>query len=207
MVSKNVEDYLAFGEKAMTAKELFADLLHAACLGLVVNLLSSGETGPLLPLLSAFLAITVVLGINALKSATRLNGHLYRGVSGTGIAALYFIVSHTFLTLAGGGGAASAVAYAAVFLLLGAIYILGIRRLIRKGVYSNPQKPQSTAAAYSGAALALLLCPFLFQGMAQNAMAALLAACALLLGICMLLSVNELIKTFLLLKQSKNKPQ
>lgn len=161
----------------------------------------------MLPLLSAFLAITVVLGINALKSATRLNGHLYRGVSGTGIAALYFIVSHTFLTLAGGGGAASAVAYAAVFLLLGAVYILGIRRLIRKGVYSNPQKPQSTAVAYSGAALALLLCPFLFQGMAQNAMAALLAACALLLGICMLLSVNELIKTFLLLKQSKNKPQ
>lgn len=43
MVSKNVEDYLAFGEKAMTAKELFADLLHAACLGLVVNLLSSGK--------------------------------------------------------------------------------------------------------------------------------------------------------------------
>src|SRR5699024_12287446 len=51
------------------------------------------------------------------------------------------------------GRAASAVAYAAVFLLLGAVYILGIRRLIRKGVYSNPQKPQSTAAAYSGAAL------------------------------------------------------
>ena len=207
MMNKNVEDYLAFGEKTLTAKELFADLLHAACLGLVANLLSSGETGLFLLLLSAFLVMTVALGINTLKRTTRLNGHLYRGVSGTGIAAIYFILSHAFLTLAGGGGAASAVAYAAVFLLLGTAYILGIRRLIRKGVYSNPQKPQSTAAAHSGAVLALLLCPFLFQGMAQKASAALLAACALLLGICMLLSVNELIKTFLLLKQSKHKPQ
>lgn len=109
MMNKNVEDYLAFGEKTLTAKELFADLLHAACLGLVANLLSSGETGLFLLLLSAFLVMTVALGINTLKRTTRLNGHLYRGVSGTGIAAIYFILSHAFLTLAGGGGAASAV--------------------------------------------------------------------------------------------------
>ena len=206
-MNKNVENYIFYGQKRINGKEIAFDFLHALCVGAVVYLFSTEKSQVFLLFDVALLISIMVLGIMGVNNKQVIRQHIYRGTSGSGIAILYFYLSYTFITMAGINGTAIRITYIIVFAIICVTFVVGIFMMIKKDAYSNPQHSQSVLSTYTGAVFAILLAPTIFRGLQQNAAAGLLAICALVLGICMLLSINEWIKVAIIIREGDNFPK
>lgn len=203
-MNKNVENYIFYGQKRINGKEIAFDFLHALCVGAVIYLFSTEKSQAFLLFCDALLISIVVLGIIGVKNKQVIMQHIYRGTSGTGIAILYFCLSYTFIAMAGATGTAVIITYVIVFFIICMTFVIGIVMMIKKDAYSKPQHSQTALSPYTGAVFAIFLAPTIFRGLQQNAVSGLLAICALFLGICMLLSINEWIKFAIITREGEN---
>lgn len=195
-MNKKVENYLQYGVQPVTGKEVFENAVHMGVLAVLWTFFRYSAVA-IHPALLLFLLVDVVLGICSIIRKRKITLHLYKGITSSGLAAIYDMLSCRFAIAAGADNRIRWVFIAGYVLVVISVGLL-VWRKIRKDAYSGEYRAASPVGAYGGAALAMILGPLLFSCIHGKIVPAILSGSALFIGSCFLFGVNDLIKVVLL---------
>ncbi len=189
----NIKNWLSYGEKIITGKDIRFDCVHLAILSFFYNLFYFSHITVRIMDIAA-LALFLALGLRAKGKATHLDAFLYKGITCMTISIRWYMFSWLFTVRSGGNAGIAFAFYVVLFVALSIWYGYIIKRNVSKNVFSGDYKGPAGWAGLCGAALAAMLCPIIFSNVTQDTANMIVAVCAVLVGAMMHCGIGALFK-------------
>lgn len=201
-MSENIQNWLSYGEKQVTTKDIRDNCLLFLVFALLYNAFRFQRfTITVADVL--ILALTIYLGIKARNKIAVKETFLFNGFHGMCLVYRFYAMSWLCATMSGADPIHTALLCAAIFLLLTFLLCKYLNRKIAQNGFSAEYRATSKVGPLIGAMLGTSLSPLLFRSVSQNDAALIAAILGLFLAAGFQFSINYVLKYLTCLKYEK----
>lgn len=205
-MDENVKNWLYYGEKNITSKDVRGDCLLFALFSLFYDLFRYGR---LTITLTDILLLCGILftGLKARGKTATKEAFRFKAVYGMCMTYRFYSFSWLFSIHSGANPLHCALLYGAIFLMITFLMCSYLRKRIAANGYAAEYHAPMKTAPLIGAMLGTSLSPLLFQNISQNGAFKLVAVMLLFLGTMYQFSTNYVLKYLATIKYEENLPE
>lgn len=202
-MDENVKNWLHYGERQVTSKDVRGDCLFFGLCSLFHDLFQYGR---LTITLSNLLLLCGILftGMKARGKTATKEAFRFKAVYGMAMTYRFYSFSWLFSIHSGANPLHSALLYGAIFLMITFLMCSYLRKRIAANGYAAEYRAPMKTAPLIGAILGTSLSPLLFRNISQDGAFKLVAAMLLFLGTMYQFCTNYVLKYLAAIKYGKN---
>lgn len=202
-MDENVKNWLHYGERCITSKDVRDDFLFFGLISLFYDLFRYGRLTITLTDLLLLCGI-LITGLKARGKTATKEAFRFKAVYGMSMTYRFYTFSWLFSTLSGANPVRCALLCVTVFLIITFLMCSYLRKRIAANGYAAEYRAPTKTAPLIGAMLGTSLSPLLFQNISQNGAFKLVAAMLLFLGTMYQFSTNYVLKYLATIKYKEN---